>query len=60
MSNKYSSIASIMAMLEARHTLSDINQAISDLNAMYEDKNISEYQYRNIKALLEDKIKDKK
>jgi hypothetical protein len=58
MSNRYGSIASIMAMLDARHTISDLNQALSDLKAMYEDRNITEYQYKNIKTLLEDKIRD--
>ena len=58
MSNRYSSIASIMAMLDERHTSSDLYQAMSDLKAMYEDGNIKEYQYKNMKALLEDKIRD--
>lgn len=59
MSNRYSSIASIMAMLDERHTSSDLHQAMSDLKAMYEDGNIRKYQYESIKALLEDKIRSK-
>ena len=58
MSNRYSSIASIMAMLKARHTSSDFNQAMSALKAMYEDGNINGYQYKSMKALLKDKIRD--
>ncbi len=51
----YSSVASIMAMLEnGRYTREDIQQALNDLNAM--KNNISEYQYKNVKALLEAKL----
>ena len=48
-----------MAMLDERHTSSDLHQAMSDLKAMYEDGNIRKYQYESIKALLEDKIRSK-
>lgn len=52
----YSSLSAIETMLElGNYSTSDINQALADLEAMYEDKNISEYQYKNMKALLEAK-----
>lgn len=52
----YSSIESIMTMLDrGNYSKSDINQALSDLNIMYEAGHISEYQYKNIKSLLEAK-----
>ena len=57
MSNTYTSIASIMALLDGKYTLSTLTQALADLSAMFEGKNISEYQYKNAKALIEDKIK---
>jgi hypothetical protein len=57
MSNTYSSIASILSMLEQKHTRGDLIQALADLTAMFEDGHISEYQYKNIKSLLEAKLK---
>ncbi len=52
----FSSIESIMTMLErGNYTRSDINQALSDLETMYRAGSISDYQYKNVKALLEAK-----
>ena len=51
----YSSIESINEMLSGKHTIGDINQALADLEAMYERKSINEYQFKNMKALLEAK-----
>ena len=49
------SIESIQAMLDrGRYTKADIQQALADLEAMR--PNISDYQYRNMKALLEAKL----
>lgn len=53
---RYSSIESINTMLRlGNYTSEDINQALADLEAMYERKSINEYQYKNMKALLEAK-----
>lgn len=52
----YSSLASIEAMLEGSYTSNDIKQALADLNAMYERGSITEYQYKNMKALLDAKL----
>lgn len=41
-------------------TVGEVNQALGALKAMYEDGNISEYQYKNVKALLEDTLRDLK
>ena len=55
MSQMHSSIASIMSMLEREnYTKDDVRQALADLDAM--KKNIRNYQYKNIKALLEAKL----
>ncbi|MBQ9844023.1 MAG: hypothetical protein IJO31_07715 [Oscillospiraceae bacterium] len=55
MSQRYSSVASIMAMLDSgRYSQSDITQALADLEAM--KKSISSYQYESIKSLLEAKL----
>ena len=52
----YSSIESINEMLRlGKYTIQDINQALADLEAMYERGSIDEYRYKNMKALLEDK-----
>lgn len=57
MSNTYTSIASIMDLVERTHSLAELTQALADLSAMFEEENISEYQYKNVKKLIEDKIK---
>ena len=55
MSQMHYSIASIMAMLDnGKYSKSDITQALADLEAIKD--NISSYQYKNIKALLEAKL----
>lgn len=57
MSNRFSSLASIDAMLDAGiYNSQDIYQALSDLKAMYDSGNITEYQYKNFKSLLEAKL----
>lgn len=38
-------------------TKEEIIDALGSLEAMYDAGNISEYQYKNIKALLESKLK---
>ena len=53
MSQMHYTTDSILAMLEGKYTKEDIIQALADLEAM--KKNIPEYTYNNIKALLEDK-----
>ena len=54
-SQMHSSIASILSMLDrGNYTKSDVTQALADLEAMKE--NISSYQYKNVKALLEAKL----
>ena len=57
MSNTYTSIASIIDLVGRTHTLAELTQALADLSAMFEEKNISEYQYENVKKLIEEKIK---
>ena len=55
MSQMHHSSESIQAMLDrGRYTKADIQQALADLEAMR--PNISDYQYRNMKALLEAKL----
>jgi hypothetical protein len=54
MSQMHYSLESIITMLEGRYTKEDIKQALADLEAMR--SNIGDYQYKNIKALLEDKL----
>jgi len=56
MSNTYSSLASIDALLARDYKTTEITQALADLKAMYSDGNISEYQYKNYKTLLEQKL----
>ena len=53
MSQMHYTTDSILAMLEGKYTKEDIIQALADLEAM--KKNIPEYTYNNVKALLEDK-----
>ena len=55
MSNRYSSIESINRMLAGKYSKEDIAQALADLTAMYEADNISEYQYKSMKALIQAK-----
>ena len=57
MSNTYSSISSILTMLERKYTEADLVQALADLTAMYEEGNITEYQYNNIKSLINSKLR---
>lgn len=55
MSQMHSSLESIQTMLDrGRYTTADIQQALADLEAMR--SNISDYAYRNMKALLEAKL----
>lgn len=55
MSQLHHSTESILAMLErGRYTRSDIMQALADLEAMR--PHISDYVYKSIKKLLEDKL----
>jgi len=52
----YSSIEAINTMLQlGKYTSGDINQALADLEAMYERGSINEYQFKNMKSLLESK-----
>ena len=52
MSQMHRSVESIQAMLDrGRYSKADIQQALADLEAMR--PNISDYTYRNMKALLE-------
>ena len=55
MSELHSTLERIQVMLDrSRYTTADIQQALADLEAMR--PNISDYQYRNMKALLEAKL----
>ena len=55
MSQMHRTLESIQTMLErGRYTTADIQQALADLEAMR--PNISDYAYRNMKALLEAKL----
>ncbi len=53
---RYSSLASIEAMLDRNYTSSDIYEALNDLEAMYQAGYISEKQYKNFKILLKAKL----
>ena len=53
MSQKFTSVEGILAMLDKEYTKGDIAQALADLEAM--KKNISKNKYENVKKLLEDK-----
>ena len=55
MSNRYSSIESILNMLDGNYTKEDIAQALADLYAMYADGNINKKRYDDMKSLLEAK-----
>ena len=44
-------------MLERKYTEADLVQALADLTAMYEEGNITEYQYNNIKSLINSKLR---
>lgn len=55
---KYTSIDSILEMLNHKCSKGDITAALSSLEAMYADNNISEYRYKNVKKLLEDYLDD--
>ncbi len=37
-------------------TSGEVNQALGELRAMYDDGNISDYQYKSVKAYLEGKL----
>lgn len=55
---QYSSIHMILQLLERTdYTKDDICAAINCLDAMYENKSVNEYQYKNIRKLLEDNLK---
>jgi len=55
MSQMHSSTASIEAMLDrGGYSSEDIKQALADLDAM--KNSISEYTYKNLKALLQAKL----
>lgn len=53
---KYTSIESILTMLDGSYSKGDIYDALSSLEAMHDDGNITENQYTSVKALLEDKL----
>lgn len=55
MNTNFSSLSSIQEY--NFKTIGEINDALGSLEAMYTAKNISEYQYKNMKRLLEDKKK---
>lgn len=50
----YSSVESILSMLDGNYTEQNIKQALADLEAMKD--NISENAYKQTKALLEAKL----
>lgn len=55
----YSKFGSIDLIMNYNFTSAgEVNQALGELKAMYEDGNISEYQYKNVKAYLEGKLDD--
>lgn len=53
---KFTSLSYILSY-EYR-TKGEIIDALGALDAMYEDKNITDYQYKNAIKLLQDKLKD--
>lgn len=55
MSQRYSSVDSILAMLDGNFTEADIITALADLEAM--KKSITKNKYESVKKLLEDKLK---
>ena len=54
MSQMYHSIDSILTMLDRKHDITDIKQALADLEAM--KGSIKKSTYEGVKALLEDKL----
>ena len=56
MSQMYTSIESVMQMIEYSCTVGNIKQALADLKVI---PGISDYQYRNTKELLEGILRDK-
>lgn len=54
MSQTYTSVEGILAMLDKKYTKGDIVQALADLEAM--KKSISTNKYESMKKLLEDKL----
>ena len=54
MSQMYFSVESILEMLDRKHNIADIKQALADLEAM--KKSIKTSTYESVKALLEDKL----
>lgn len=57
----YSKFGSTSVIMEYDFkTEGEVTQALGDLEAMYEDGNISEYLYKNVRAYLEDKLKEVK
>ena len=54
MSQKYNSVNSILEMLDQKHSLVDIIQALNDLEAM--KYNIKQYTYEHMKKLLQDQL----
>lgn len=54
----YTKFSSVDYILNYNYrTKGEIIDALGALNAMFNDKNINEYQYKNAKALLESKLK---
>lgn len=51
----YSSIESILQMLDNNYSQQDINQALADLESMHSAGNINSSIYDDMKALLESK-----
>ncbi len=57
----YSKFSSTAAIMEYKfQTEGEVTQALRELKAMYEDRNISEYTYKSVKAYLEDKLDELK
>lgn len=57
----YSKFGSTAVIMEYNFTTEgEVTQALGDLKAMYEDGNISDYTYKNVKAYLEDKLEEVK
>ena len=52
----YSSIESILQMLDNNYSQQDINQALADLESMHSAGNINNSIYEDMKALLESKM----
>ena len=56
----YNSITSILAMLEKNPDRSTLNGMLNCLEALFNEKRISEKQFRDVKALLEGRLEDVK